>query len=104
MSTSEAIPLQIVSDKVVEDGKHLDSQEQIASRGTSSSTKETAAPSRWKKIFTTIATLIAYSFLNAGISMIAPFYPIVVSCVFINGHEFVFKDGSSCAFPGIWKP
>ena len=83
MSTSEAIPLQTVSDKAVEDGKRVESQEQITSQGTSSSTEGTAAPSKWTKIFTTIATLIAYAFLNAGISMIAPFYPIVVSCEFV---------------------
>ena len=92
MSTSEAIPLQAVSDKAVEDDKRVESQGQITSQGTSSST---AAPSKWKKILTAVATLIAYAFLNAGISMIAPFYPIVVSCEFI--------DGSSCSFPGIWK-
>ena len=53
-------------------------------QGTNSSTKKAAAyvtVSWWKKIFTTVATLIAYMFLTAGISMIAPFYPIVVSCI-----------------------
>ena len=50
--------------------------------GTSHSAKGTVTKSRWKKIFTTVATFLAALFLNAGISMIAPFYPIVVS--FIN--------------------
>lgn len=52
-------------------------------QGTNSNTKKAAAyvtVSWWKKIFTTVATLIAYMFLTAGISMVAPFYPIVVSC------------------------
>ena len=61
------------------DGSPLD-----IGQGTNSSTKKAAAyvtVSWWKKIFTTVATLIAYMFLTAGISMIGPFYPIVVSCI-----------------------
>ena len=96
MSTSEEIPLQGVDDKKVEkDGKHVELQEQIAIPATSSDTKETAAPSQWswKKIFTTVATLIAYAFLNAGISMIAPFYPIAVSIIFIGRYMYNVQFG-----------
>ena len=98
MSTSEEIPLQGVDDKKVEEGgKYIELQEQVAPQGTSLNTKETAAQSQWswKKIFTTVATLIAYAFLNAGISMIAPFYPIAVSIIFI--------DWSSYLFLSTWK-
>lgn len=35
---------------------------------------------RWKRVSITVTTLLGYAFLNAGISMISPFYPIVVSC------------------------
>ena len=83
MSTSEEIPLQAVDSEKVEDGKDLESQETSPSTKAS---KGTAAPSgwSWKKIFTTVTTLIAYAFMNAGISVVAPFYPIVVSFVFID--------------------
>ena len=87
MSTSEEILLQVVDDKKVEEGgKHVELQEQVAAPGTSLNTRGTGAQSQWswKKIFTTVATLIAYGFLNAGISMIAPFYPIAVSIIFID--------------------
>ena len=75
MSTSEEIPLQDVDSK-----QDLESQGQAASP----SNKETAAPSRWswKKTFTTVTTLVAYAFLNAGVSVVAPFYPIEVSFIF----------------------
>jgi len=33
----------------------------------------------WKNIFITVTSLLGYLFLYTGISMIAPFYPIVVS-------------------------
>ena len=64
MSTSEEIPLQGVDDdKKVEGGKHVELQEQVAPQGTAPNTKETAAQSQWlwKKIFTTVATLIVYA-------------------------------------------
>ena len=95
MSTSEEIPLQGVDDKKVEVGKHVELQEQVAPQGTSPNTKGTGAQSQWlcKKIFTTVATLIAYAFLNAGISMIAPFYPIAVSIIFIGWSSYLFFRG-----------
>ena len=47
---------------------------------TSPSTKAAAVTmSRWRKISFTVMTLLAYMFLNAGISMITPFFAIVVS-------------------------
>ena len=52
-------------------------------QGTSPSTNGTKATSvtmsRWRKISFTVMTLLAYMSLNAGISMITPFYAIVVS-------------------------
>ena len=89
MSTSEEIPLQAVVDsKKAEDGSHTvhtgplePDDTTVTSQETSSSSKTAAAP--WpttkRKIFTTVATLIVYMFMNAGISMISLFYPIVVS-------------------------
>ena len=35
---------------------------------------------RWKGVSITVTTLLGYAFLNAGVSMISPFYPIVVHC------------------------
>ena len=84
MSTLEEFPLQAAESKEVEESKHPgppEPDDTVAS--TRTSTKGVTAPgttSRWKTLFTTVATLIAYAFLNVGISMIAPFYPIVVSC------------------------
>ena len=84
MSTLEELPLQAVESKEAEESKHPGPLElDDAAAGTRTSTKGATAPrttSRWKTLFTTVATLIAYAFLNAGISMITPFYPIVVSC------------------------
>ena len=84
MSTLEEIPLQATDSKEEEDGNHTTHTEPLEpdDSAQTSTVKRAAAPvtrSRWKTIFTTVATLIAYAFLNAGISMIAPFYPIVVS-------------------------
>ena len=41
--------------------------------------KRKTAKSTCKRIFTTLMTLLGYVFLNGAISMISPFYPIVVS-------------------------
>ena len=84
MSTLEEVPLQTTDSKEEEDGSHTTHTEPLEPFDSAQTTtvKEPAAPvtrSRWKTIFTTVATLIAYAFLNAGISMIAPFYPFVVS-------------------------
>ena len=52
-------------------------------QGTSPSTKAAAVTmSRWRKISFTVMTLLAYMFLNAGISMITPFFAIVVSFMY----------------------
>ena len=81
MSTSGKILLQAVDSG--EDGIHTATHtgsvdlDDVPPRG-----KKTAVPtprSRWMKIFTAVGTLTGYMFLNAGISMIALFYPIVVS-------------------------
>ena len=87
MSTSEKILFQAVDSKEAEDGSHTahtgplePDDTTVTSQETSSSIKTAAATkSRWKKIFTTVAASIAYAFLNAGISVIVLFYPIVVS-------------------------
>lgn len=46
-------------------------------QGTSPNTEMTF--SRWRKISFTVVTLLAYLFLNAGVSLVTPFYAIVVS-------------------------
>ena len=52
-------------------------------QGTSTSTKPAAVTlSWWRKTSFTVMTLLAYMFLNAGISMITPFFAIVVSFVY----------------------
>ena len=90
MSTLEEISLPPVVSKDVVDGLHAGRAERLEqddvtenAQGTlSSSEAGTTLPvttSWWNTVFTTAATLLANSFLNAGISMIAPFYPIVVS-------------------------
>ena len=91
MSTLEEIPLQPVDNKTGVDSRHTAPTEPPEqddatdnTQGTSSSSEGTTVEvttSRWMTVFTTVATLLSYSFLNAGISMIAPFYPIVVSCI-----------------------
>ena len=95
MSTLEKISLQPENSEEVEledhirHTKHSQLLEQDVTadfrRGTSSSEKGTVTKNRWKKIFTTVATFLTAVFLNSGISMIAPFYPIVVS--FINSYK-----------------
>ena len=93
MSTIEETPLQPRDSKATEDSNHTSCTEQLESlqvedasgesaQGISSSAKVTVAPvttNGWKKCFITVTILITYAFLNAGISVIAPFYPIVVS-------------------------
>ena len=88
MSTFEGIPLQPLGSKRTEDDNHpeLLGQDDTADNAqqTSSSTPGPVSPvttSWWKTFFTTVAILFANGFLNAGITMIGPFYPIMVSCV-----------------------
>ena len=79
---SEKIELQSAGDdtsRTEQDDTTNDTQ------GTSPSTKAAAVTtSRWRKISFTVMTLLAYMFLNAGISMITPFFAIVVS--FMRDH------------------
>ena len=93
MSTIEETPLQSRDSKATEDSNHTSCTERLeplqvedasgeSAQGISSSAKVTVAPvttNGWKKCFITVTILITYAFLNAGISVIAPFYPIVVS-------------------------
>ena len=79
------ITIPAVNDSPVQDSSPVDDSPLDTGRGSVSTTIKKAAASmtksQWKRIFTAVATLIAYMFLTAGISMIAPFYPIVVSCI-----------------------
>ena len=86
MSTSEGIPLQPLGSKKLEDDDRTLGQNDTTDNAqqTSSSTPGPVSPvttSWWKTFFTTVAILFANGFLNAGISMIIPFYPIMVSCL-----------------------
>ena len=51
-------------------------------QGTSPNTEVTF--SRWRKISFTVVTLLAYLFLNAGVSLVAPFYAILWSVPMYN--------------------
>ena len=90
---SEKIELQ----SEVDDTSHT---EQDDSQGTSPSTKAAAVTmSRWRKTSFTVVTLLAYMFMNAGISMITPFFAIVVSFSTITlsvGQAHVHKISKSC--------
>ena len=87
----EEISLRPVDSKKGVDGRHTARTEPLEqddaadnTQGTSSSSEGKTVQgtnSRWVTVFITFATLLATSFLSAGISMIAPFYPIVVSCI-----------------------
>ena len=84
MSTSEEIPLQGVSSKEAEAGQQPESLEQDDTADTTQDSSKGKAPTvtvgRWKKLFIAVMSLIAFALLTTGISMITPFYPIVVSC------------------------
>ena len=91
MSTFEGISLQPLGSKKVEDDYNhpeplgQDDTTKNAQQ-TSSSIQVTVSPmttSRWRTLFITVAILFANGFLYAGISVITPFYPIMVSCVII---------------------
>ena len=89
MSTAVETPLQPRDRKATEDSSHTSCTErleplQVQEATTESAQGVTVAPlttNGWKKCFITVTILITYAFLNAGISIIAPFYPIVVSCL-----------------------
>ena len=49
----------------------------VDTQGTSPNNEVTFSPLR--KISFTVVTLLAYLFLNAGVSLVTPFYAIVVS-------------------------
>ena len=91
MSIFEGISFQpLGSKKVEDDDNHPEplGQDDAADNAqqTSSSTPGPVLPvatSRWKTFFITVAILFANGFLYTGISVITPFYPIMVSCVII---------------------
>ena len=76
------IPLQPLD----KDGeKHLECSEDRAREPQKDDAKEAdgevyVTTRRWKKVSITVTTFLGNAFLNAAISMISPFYPIVVSC------------------------
>ena len=89
-ATAEEVLLKSVAG--VEDGSHAKHSLEQNNYSTDSAheTERTAAvaviTSQWKKVPITVTTLITYIFLYAGISMIAPFYPIEVSTLTIIFH------------------
>ena len=99
MATTEEITLGPVDREIedVLDGSHIRRAELLeqddttdSRQGISPSTKEAAGKvttSRWKKVSITVTTSVTYLFLYAGISMIAPFYPIEVSWGYALGGE-----------------
>ena len=56
----------------------------------------------WKRILTTVTSLLGYMSLYTGVSMIAPFYPIVVSAALFSspicGHRWDPR------MPQFWRP
>ena len=95
MSTTEEISLQphnrVDGDHTMRRTEPLQQDDSVDSRHEASFTTKGGAShvamSQWKKTFTTVATLLAFAFLKAGISMISPFYPIVVSCTISGTFE-----------------
>ena len=86
MATSECeeelIPLQRLGDEQSGDNS-LDLQSeprrQDDGKGVGEGTARQVSTSRWKGVSITVTTMLSYAALNAAISMISPFYPIVVS-------------------------
>ena len=77
------IPLQPLD----KDGeKHLECSEDRAREPQKDDAKEAddevyvIITRRWKKVSMTVTTFLGSAFLNGAMSMISPFYPIVVSC------------------------
>lgn len=88
MSTSEEIPLQGVDVKEAEAGKQPEPPEGNGdTQGRNSKGK--APTGRWMKLFIAVMSLVAFALLTTGISMITPFYPIVVSCIIIHASFIV---------------
>ena len=86
MSTSEEIPLSVAS-KEAEAGQQPEIAESLEQDDTADTTQDnskgkapTVTVGRWKKLFIAVMSLIAFALLTTGISMITPFYTIVVSC------------------------
>lgn len=88
MSTSENIPLHLKEDgndtrrtEQLEHGDTTDIKHGTlpSAKGSAAAAAPAATTTRWKTVMITVTTLLAYMFLNAGISMIGPFYPIEVS-------------------------
>lgn len=83
MSSSEEISLQPQNEEEVEDGNHTlcispleqeDTKQAATIRALTPVTRV-----QWRKLLTTVTHLFTCMLLNAGIAMIEPFYPILVS-------------------------
>ena len=87
MATSECeeelIPLQRLDNDGDEhpddDSLDLQSEPRRQDDGVGEGTALQVTTSRWKRVSITVTTMLSYAALNAAISMISPFYPIVVS-------------------------
>ena len=81
MSSLEEILLQ--SREEVEDDNHTRCtaplEQEDSKQGATIRAVSPVTMVRWRKLFTAVMHLLAYTLLNAGIAMIEPFYPIVVS-------------------------
>ena len=80
--SGETVILHCLDNKEAEDDSHTKHPELLEQDPTTDSAQGTSSShNQWKTAFTTVTTLIATALLYAGISMIAPFYPIVVSSI-----------------------
>ena len=81
MSSSEETSFQNIAE--VKDGNHTRCtaplEQEDSRQGATKRAVSLVTIVRWRKLFTAVMHLVAYTLLNAGIAMIEPFYPIVVS-------------------------
>lgn len=91
MSSSEEISLQPQNEEEVEDGNHTLCMSPLEQEDTKqAATIRALTPVtrvRWRKLLTTVTHLFTCMFLNAGIAMIEPFYPILVSFHIIVSYD-----------------
>ena len=98
MSSSEEISLQPQSREKVEDGSHTSCtaplEQEDSRQGATIRAVAPVTMVRWRKLFTAVMHLLAYTLLNAGIAMIEPFYPIVVSFTY-SPYSYSYDTWSS---------
>ena len=73
---TESVPLQPLEE---EDGDKDEGNTDPPEDGIKISTKSSRKVQYWKRTLNTVVSLLGYTTLYAGIAMIAPFYPILVS-------------------------